>query len=1535
MTKFTLRLSKILMAVMMLTSRLSFIQVSAHGGATLSFDIDKFDVSENYTIDYTWELNKTVDPTEISLLLGGSQSVTYTVTATRDAQSTFRFTYDFDVENRGHGTAVFGIDVQLVNASGSMVLATKNITPSLTLLEDQTQSYNDTIVFTLSENIYDKPLKIQLIVNEISNVGSINGLRSAAFKFDDAPTHTTNESLLVSDDLSENTWTFTNTGTQTYTQSIIAGTAIGDHSVVNTVTGLGSDGFVPSSASASVLVHTANTAPVADPQNLSTDEDIALSITLTGSDPDGQSISFTNISDPDHGSISGSGATMTYTPDANYFGSDSFTFKSYDGYAYSPAATVTLTVNAINDAPVAANDAYSTSEDVLLSVPTLGVLANDSDVEGSPLTVTLVNSPSHGAVTLNSDGSLSYQPALNYTGSDSFSYRATDGLLSSNEATVSLTVNAINDAPVAVADAYSTDEDTLLSVLAEGVLTNDSDTDSSMMANLITGTSHGSISLQIDGSFVYTPNANYFGSDSFTYRVSDGLLNSEIVSVSLTIAEVNDQPVAVDDTYSTDEDSALSVASLGVLSNDTDMESDALGIQSYTQGTHGWVVLNNDGSFVYTPDANYNGSDTFTYAVVDARLGVSNTATVSITVNAVNDAPVAVNDGYSAFEDTTLTIDLPGVLENDTDVDLDPLRPEVVSAPSHGSLTLNSDGSFSYVPDANFDGLDSFTYKDFDDEVYSNIATVYITMVLSNDAPIGSVDAYSTGEDVVLNVNTLDGVLSNDLDFDHDVLSAVLHTNPVNGTLDLSDNGSFIYTPNAQWSGVDEFVYRAFDGMYYSSPITVTLTVTSINDAPVAVDDAVSGVEDTSLSFTEATLVANDTDVDGLDQQIISYTNPVHGDLSFDGTSFTYMPDANFNGSDSFTYTLSDMNGGTDSAEVTLTIEAVNDVPVAQNDLYSTDEDVALISTTSLQASVLGNDVDTVELSPLSAVLVLGPAFGSLSLATDGTFTYTPQAHWNGIVEFTYQATDGTDTSNEATVTLLVNAVNDAPVAVADAYDLTEDLAFVSTPITVLANDADPIEGSPLTVSLMSAPLHAISFSLETDGTFSYTPTLNYFGSDSFTYQVSDGTDVSNTVVVSLNIASVNDTPIANPYAFTVPNAGSATGLLSGSDVESTVLIYTLVGLPVNGVVSLVDNGFTYLHNGSATLSDSFTFTVTDADELTSLPVTVTITVLPAPTPPVVNLAPTADGFEFVIPNGGSYTGVVTGSDPEGAALIFAITGYPINGTLSFGPDGSFTYTHNGSLTTTDGFGYSVSDGSLSGNKPVVITILPLPTPPATNTAPVAVDGSGNTLVNTAFIDGIIATDADGDALTYTLLEPVEHGMLVLRPDGSFTYSPFAGYVGQDSFTFSANDGTLDSNVGTYTFTIEAAEVVVLPEETPLAALPVALDLSWLYWLAGLSAAFLNFLAFLRPNLKYRLITKDGQVKTLRRRIARPDGDILFIDLNDKNLDNIVDVDVMIYKRLAKHLGNVTVSFMMNNRIVQTITIPESQDEVYTTLIHL
>jgi VCBS repeat-containing protein len=237
-------------------------------------------------------------------------------------------------------------------------------------------------------------------------------------------------------------------------------------------------------------------------------------------------------------------------------------------------ATVRITVTCVNDAPVANDDEASVLEDSSVTIPVLG---NDYDVDGDPLSVSIVSGPANGRATVNPDGTITYTPNPDFCGTDSFTYKACDPSGACDTATVTIHVTCVNDAPVAQDDTYTTDEDTPLVVAKPGVLGNDYDVDGdSLTAVLVSGPAHGTLTLNSDGSFTYTPAENFCGEDSFTYKAYDGELYSNVATVRITVTCVNDAPVAQDDSYTTDEDTPLLVPAPGILGNDYDVDGDEL-----------------------------------------------------------------------------------------------------------------------------------------------------------------------------------------------------------------------------------------------------------------------------------------------------------------------------------------------------------------------------------------------------------------------------------------------------------------------------------------------------------------------------------------------------------------------------------------------------------------------------------------------------------------------------------------------------------------------------------------------------------------------------------------------------------------------------------------------------------------------------------------------------------------------------------------------------------------------------------------------
>ncbi|MFW6169280.1 MAG: Ig-like domain-containing protein, partial [Planctomycetota bacterium] len=308
-------------------------------------------------------------------------------------------------------------------------------------------------------------------------------------------------------------------------------------------------------------------------------------------------------------------------------------------------------------------------------------------------------------------------------------------------------------------------------------------------------------------------------------------------------------------------------------------------------------------------------------------------ATVEITVHAVNDPPVAMDDAYEVDEDDTLSVETPGVLENDTDVDNEPeeLTAVRVSGPSHGTLTLNADGSFVYQPDQDYFGADAFAYLVDDGEDESNEATVEITVRSINDSPVAVDDAYMVPRGQTVSAN----VLENDWDVDNEIaeLTATLVDGPSNAPseFEFNDDGSFIYTPADETVDGDSFTYNLSDG-----ELDDTATVTLVfNDPPVANDDEVVVQNDLSATID---VLGNDSDPDG---QLSATGISIESDVS-DGTiemvdgQIKYTPDSDFVGSDSFTYRVTDEHG-TPSNVATVNIEVIADPTPWQNSVTSQD----------------------------------------------------------------------------------------------------------------------------------------------------------------------------------------------------------------------------------------------------------------------------------------------------------------------------------------------------------------------------------------------------------------------------------------------------------------------------------------------------------------------------------------------------------------------------------------------------------------------
>ncbi len=619
----------------------------------------------------------------------------------------------------------------------------------------------------------------------------------------------------------------------------------------------------------------------------------AIAVLANDTDIDGGPKEVVSKTNGVHGTvaITGGGSGLTYAPEANYCGPDSFSYELNGG----STATVSVAVTCVDDPPTALGDSTTINEDASATV--VDVLANDTDQDGGPKTVESKTEGVHGTVAIIGGGAgLTYTPDSNYCGPDSSSYELNGG----STATVSITVTCVDDPPVGVNDSATLAEDSSATVV--DVLANDTDIDGGPreVASKTSGT-HGTVAITGGGSGVtYTPDPNYCGPDSFTYTLNGG----STATVSITVTCVDDSPLAVNDADIVAEDA--SATSINVLANDTDIDGGPKEVTSKTNGAHGSVAITGGGgSLTYTPDSNYCGPDSSSY-----ELNGGSTATVSVTVTCVDDPPVAVNDSATMAEDASgQAID---VLANDTDIDGGPREVASKTNGTHGSVAITGGGTgLTFQPDPSYCGPDSFTYT----LNGASSATVSITLTCVDDYPNAVNDSATLNEDAAA---TAIDVLANDTDVDGGPKSVASKTNGTHGSVAIT-GGSLTYTPDANYCGADSFTYTVNGG----STATVSVTVTCVDDSPVAVPDADTVLEDSSATAID--VLANDTDIDGSSKSIAGKTNGSHGAVTIigGGAGLTYTPNANYCGPDSFTYTL---NGGSQTT-VSITVTCVEEPP--------------------------------------------------------------------------------------------------------------------------------------------------------------------------------------------------------------------------------------------------------------------------------------------------------------------------------------------------------------------------------------------------------------------------------------------------------------------------------------------------------------------------------------------------------------------------------------------------------------------------------
>ncbi|MEP4292305.1 MAG: tandem-95 repeat protein, partial [Rhizobiaceae bacterium] len=1080
-----------------------------------------------------------------------------------------------------------------------------------------------------------------------------------------------------------------------------------------------------------------------------------------------------------------------------------------DGLETSLVATATINVQQVNDVPDTVDDGLFTfDEDTSLTIAPATLLANDSDKDGEALTIISVQSPINGSVITDGFGDFVFTPNPNYFGPASFTYTVEDESGATRVQLVRLDVTSVNDAPVITLDTGSgdgnyaftyTENDPATDIVAATLDLQDID-----HANLASATvtltngqvgdllEHGTMPAGITASIVpptaltsagpitvalsgSAPLADYEAALKLvTYRsmseapsvvnrtlsisVNDGDDDSNVGTTTVTVIAVNDAPIAADDNSLTlNEDSARIILPSELLANDIDPDFDTISIVSVQSPVNGTVVLNGDDTITFTPATDYFGPASFTYTIDDGN-GEQDTATVNLTINSVNDRPVVDLDTGTGGADFATTY-----LENDPAVAV--VDPTIqITDVDHSSLA-----SASVV----------LTNGQIGDQLLVGSLPAGITSSIS---PSGALTTAGT-----VTVTLTGGATLADYETALQAVSYVsLSDDPGNTTrtLDISVN----------------------DGTADSVIATTSIAVTPVNDDPVAnADGTYSFNEDTNFVIGEAGLLANDSDIENDTLTILSVQNPVNGTVSLLAGVVTFTPDVDYSGPASFEYTVDDGNGGSDTAIVSLTVNAVNDAPdidldaVAAGTGFSTTYIENGTPVGVVDASVVITDVDgstytqaslnltggqigdilnvgalpagiTAVVTPSSALTAAGPINVQLTGTANAAdyqaalqaITFESLSDNPGATARTIAITvsDGTDTSTASLATINVTPVNDVPDALPDGvYTFNEDEVFTLPEATLLANDTDA-DGDTLIISSVQSAVNG-SVALDGFGNVVFTPTPTYSGPASFTYTTRDPSGATDTTTVSLNILILNDAPIVDLDA-SAPGSGYATSYTENgigiAIVDSDVSISDEDHLTAASASVTLTNGQIGDLLEAGALPGGISASIVPSTALTS-PGTITVTLSG-----VASLADYQSAFQAL-------TYRSTSEDPD-------TTNRVIEFVVSDGEDDSITQSTTITVSSVNDAPFAVDDGvptpiSVTEDVPVLIN------PVASNDY----DFEGDTLT---------ITEIDGNAIVPGGFVNVATGRVDLALDGvTLTYSPTLNFFGPATFTYTLSDGAL------------------------------------------------------------------------------------------------------------------------------------------------
>ncbi|MBE4213817.1 tandem-95 repeat protein [Vibrio parahaemolyticus] len=1082
--------------------------------------------------------------------------------------------------------------------------------------------------------------------------------------------------------------------------------------------------------------------------------------------------------------------TVTYTPDDNYVGKDTFTYVVTSG-GVSESTTVEVNVTPVNDAPVAKDDIATTQEDTAV---TIDVLTNDTDVDGDTLSIQSASVPSDQGTVEIVDGKLVFTPAENFNGDAEITYTVTDGALT-DQATVKVTVNALNDTPEVesnIADQTLAEDFTPYTIDLNTAFSDVDNVDGELTFS-VSGNSNVNVSIE-NGIATISPTADWNGSEILTFTATDPSGESVSQTVNFTVTPLAD--IEADKTTVVEDTPTI----IKVLGNDTfEGDGKVVSLDTNNGPANGTVSVNPDGSVTYTPNDNYVGKDTFTYVVTSG--GVSESTAVEVNVTPVNDAPVAKDDIATTQENTAVTID---VLPNDTDVDGDKLSIQSASVPEAQGKVEIVDGKLVFTPAENFNGHAEIIYTVTDGEL-TDEAKVTVTVNPVNDAPTIKVDAVESITEDAVNTDTVVATLTvRDTDTPEDQLTVSLENNS-NGYFVLVGNEVKLTQAGVDAVNNDELNLKDLtisasvsDGVNPTASDSDSLVVNRVNDAPT-VENAIADQE-LAEDFASYTIDLNDAFKDSDSALNFSVSGNSNVLVSIENGIATISPTADWNGSETLTFTATDPSGESISQTVNFTVAPVADIVA---------DKATVVEDTPTIIKVLGNDTFEDDGKVVSLDTNNGPANGTVSVNPDGSVTYTPNDNYHGTDSFTYIVTSG-GVSESTTVNVDVTPENDAPVAKDDTTITDED-----TPVTidVLPNDTD-VDGDKLSIESASVPKEQGTVEV-VNGKLVFTPAENFNGDAEITYTVTDG-QLTDEAKVTVTVNPVNDAPTIKVDAVEgiTENAVSTDTLVATLEVADTdtpedQLTVSLENnsngyfVLVGDEVKLTQAGVDAVNNDelnlkdltiSASVSDGVNPTASDSDSLVVNRVNDAPTVENAIADQVLSEdfdAYTIDLNEVFKDSDSSLEFSVSGNSNIQVAIV--------NGIATFTPTADWNGSEALTFTATDPSGESVS-------QTVNFTVAPVADIVA-DKATVVEDTS--TIIKVLGNDTFEGTDK---VVSLDTNNGPANGTVSVNPDGSVTYTPNDNYHGADSFTYIVTSGGVSEST------------TVSVDVTPVNDAPVAKD---------------------------------------------------------------------------------------------------------------